>query len=275
MPAPTPPPLRSDLFVTTALTQTPALHKRAQQLARELSAPTVMRRKKGLTELFADLPHTERALVVQADGRLNLAARTGANFFYHPNMAYLRLRNFERGDPDSLFGAGQFQAGERVLDATLGFASEAILCAHAVGDAGQVDGIESVPELGIVVREGLQNVQTASETVNQAMRRVHVVHLGHHLPFLVSCTTGAYDVVCFDPFFDDILKNSETFEPLRAFGDHAKLLPEALHEARRIATRRVLVKASRYTNQLEEWGASDIYSARAGKVVYGLFDPMP
>ena len=268
-------PLRTDLFVTTALSPKPEMHKRAKTFARELSATVVQRGKKGLPELFIQNPAAERALVVQAGNRLHLTARSGEQFFYHPNMAYLRLRNFERGFPDSLFEAAQFQTGERVLDATLGFASEAILCAHAVGETGQVDGIEAVPELGVVVREGLQTLQTASQTVNAAMRRVRVVHLGHHLPFLLACPKGAYDVVYFDPFFDDTLKNSETFEPLRAFGDHAKLAPEALYEARRIAKRRVIVKASRYTNQLEEWGAGTYFAARAGKVVYGLFDPLP
>ena len=268
-------PLRTDLFVTTALSPKSEMHKRAKTFARELSATVVQRGKKGLPELFIQNPAAERALVVQAGNRLHLTARSGEQFFYHPNMAYLRLRNFERGFPDSLFEAAQFQIGERVLDATLGFASEAILCAYAVGETGQVDGIEAVPELGVVVREGLQTLQTASQTVNDTMRRVRVVHLGHHLPFLLACPKGAYDVVYFDPFFDDILKNSETLESLRAFGDHAKLVPEALHEARRIAKRRVIVKASRYTNQLEEWGAGAYFAARAGKVVYGLFDPLP
>lgn len=266
--------MRADLFVTTALSKSPELRQRAEQFAHELSAPVVLRDRQGLGELFAAHLQAERALVVQGGGRLVLVARTGEEFFYHPNMAFLRLRNFERGDKDSLLEAGQFQTGERVLDATLGFASEAILCAYAVGPSGQVDGIEAVPELAVVVREGLQTVETASQTVNEAMRRVRVVHSGHHLPFLLACPTGQYDVVCFDPFFDNILKNSETFESLRAFGDHAKLLPEALHEARRIARRRVLVKASRYTNTLTEWGATDFYAARAGKVVYGLFDPL-
>ncbi len=271
----TPNATRQDLVVTTGLTQTPDIKERAARFAQELGAPIARRNKKGLPELFAMHPNAQRALVVQAAGRLLLVARTGEEFFYHPNMAFLRLRNYERGDKDSLLEATQFQTGERVLDATLGFASEAILSAYAVGETGQVDGIEAVPELGIVVREGLQTVETASATVNEAMRRVHVVHLGDHLPFLLACPTGAYDVICFDPFFDEILKNSETFEPLRAFGDHSKLLPAALYEARRIATRRVLVKASKYTNALDELGATQFYSARAGKVIYGIFDPLP
>jgi hypothetical protein len=102
------------------------------------------------------------------------------------------------------------------------------------------------------------------------MRRVRVVHLGHHLDFLRGCAPGSYDAVCFDPFFGEVLAASETFAPLRRFGDHAPLLREALDEARRVARRRVVVKAVRWADTLDALGVTERVDSRGGKVTYGV-----
>ncbi len=263
------PPARTDLFVTTSFRPSPEREAHARQLTGALNAPYVARGDFGLPRLFRDRPGSERALVVQAK-RLLLVAKSGPEFFYHPNTAFLRLGNVLRGGRDLLIEAAQLVPGDRVLDATLGYAAEAILCAHAVGDAGEVHGIEAVPELGIVVREGLQSVTTDQRTLNEAMRRVRVVHLGHHLDFLRACPTGRYDVVCFDPFFEEVLTGSEPFAPIRAFGEHGPLLPETLDEARRVARRRVLVKAVKWAETLPALGITEQVTSRSGKVAYGV-----
>ncbi len=260
---------RTDLFVTTALEPSPELEARAQVFAEELNAAYAPRGDEGMPRLFGDNPDAERALIVQTH-RLLLLTRAGEELFYHPNMAFLRLGNLLRGGRDLLIEAADLRPGDRVLDATLGYAAEAILCAHAVGEAGQVDGVEAVPELGVVVREGLQTVVTEHRALNAAMRRVRVVYLGHHIEYLRSCRTGSYDVVCFDPFFEEILRDSETFAPLRRFGNHGALLPEALTEAQRVARRRVLVKSVRWASTLSDLGITRRYDSRSGKVAYGV-----
>lgn len=261
--------LRADLFVTTALEAPPALEARARTIAAELTAPYVPRRDLGMAKLFKARPEAERAILVQT-GRLLLLTRDGKEFFYHPNMAFLRLGNLLRGGRDLLTEAAGIGPGDSVLDATLGHASEAILCAHVVGETGEVHGIEAVPELGIVIREGLQSVVTDQVILNAAMRRIRVVHLGHHLDFLRACPSGRYDVVCFDPFFEEVLPNSESFVPLRVFGEHGGLLPEALAEARRVARARVVIKAVRWADTLDALGITERFDSRSGKVVYGV-----
>lgn len=260
---------RTDLFVTTAMSPSPEMRTRADALAHELNATTLSRRVGGMTKLWAKRPAATIALVVQSD-RLVLMHRSGVEMFYHPNMAFLRLGNVLRGSPDTLLSAADLAPGDSVLDCTLGYASEAILCAHVVGETGEVHGIEAVPELGIVVREGLQTVETAQTKLNDAMRRVRVVHLGNHLDYLRACPTYRYDVICFDPFFDETLEGSEQFAPIRSFGDSSPLSPEAVEEARRIARRRILVKATRRSPLLETLGIAERYESRGGKVVYGV-----
>jgi hypothetical protein len=261
--------LRSDLGITTALSPSPELLERARGVADELHAPILSRRGVGFPRLFELHPDLSRLLVVQTN-RLMLVQRTGEALFYHPNTAYLRLGNVLRGGRDLLLEAAALGPGDSVLDCTLGYAAEAILCAHVVGESGEVHGVEAVPELGIVVREGLKTVVTDHHAVNEAMRRVSVVHLGHHLEYLRACPARRYDVVCFDPFFEEVLRNSQTFAPLRAFGEHSALLPEAIQEARRVARRRVVVKAVRWAETLPALDVTEVVTSRSSKVAYGV-----
>jgi hypothetical protein len=157
-----------------------------------------------------------------------------------------------------------------VLDATLGYASEAILCAHAVGESGVVHGIEAVPEIG---RDGPRRAANRHDRPQGAERR-HAARPGRasgrpsRLP--ERCSDNSYDVVCFDPFFDIVLEGQQQIAPLRHFGHHGPLLPEALAEARRVARRRVLVKAARWSDTLDQLGIAERIESSSGKVAYGI-----
>jgi 16S rRNA (guanine1516-N2)-methyltransferase len=261
--------VRTDIFVTTSQKPTAALQSRAEEIAAELGCPTEPRGKDALPKLFARRPGANRAIVVSVE-RWQLVSQDGWAFFHHPNMGALRLKNLLDGKRDLLLDAARLAPGDSVLDATLGYGGEATLCAWAVGETGTVHGIEAVPELGILVREGLARTQTESALLNAAMRRVSVVHLGHHLEYLHACPSDRYDVVCFDPFFDAALAPTETLGTLRAFGEHAPLLPEALTEARRVARKRVVVKSDRFSPLLDTLGITERITSKQSKLVYGV-----
>ncbi|MDX1934515.1 MAG: class I SAM-dependent methyltransferase [Capsulimonadales bacterium] len=262
--------LRRDLLVTTALNPVPALVERALSLATELNASFFPRNGLSMPRLFEANPDARRVLVVRAD-RLTLRDPADNELFYHPNLSFLRLGNLLRGGNDLLPEAADLRPGDSVLDATLGYAAEAILCAHVVGPSGEVHGVEAVPELGVLVREGLQTVTTDLIPLNEAMRRIRVVHMGHHLDYLRACPDDRYDVLCFDPFFERVLEGSEhMMEPLRRFGDTSPLLPETIAEARRVARRRIVVKAPRSSSVLADLGFTETVGSRKGRVVYGI-----
>jgi 16S rRNA (guanine1516-N2)-methyltransferase len=261
----------TDFFVTTSQRPTPELKLQAAALAAELGCTTEPRRKDGLEKLFARRPEAQRVLVVAAE-RWELISRDGWRFFHHPNLAAIRLKNLLGGKRDLLLDAAQLAPGDRVLDATLGLGGEATLCAWAVGDAGAVHGIEAIPELGVVVRNGLAHTKTESQTLNAAMRRVKVIHLGHHLEFLKTCPDDTYDVICFDPFFDVSLSPTENLGSLRAFGEHAPLLPETLTEARRVARKRIVVKSERFSSLLDSLEIPERVTSRQSKLVYGVIE---
>ncbi len=258
----------TDLFVTTASASTPELRERAAAIAAELQAPLLLRHKEPLPHCFDRMSGTTRAIVVQKN-RLLLAHRDGPEFFFHPNLGCLRAANYRRGQNDWLLVAAQLQPGDSVLDCTLGYAGEATLMATQTGESGEVHGIEGIPELGLVVREGLQTVVTENQRVNQAMRSIQVVHLGHHLEYLQQCPTDRYDVVYFDPFFDVAVDQAGNLDDLRFFGDFRPLTAASLSEARRVARRWVIVKTSKWSQQLAHFGITETFGSDWGKVRYG------
>jgi len=255
--------------VTTAVDPNPDRRREAAELAEENGWLLLARGNRSFIDIFAENPTIDRVIVRQKE-RLLLVGRDGWQFFFHPNMAYLRLGNLLRGGRDLLVEAADLRPGDRVLDATLGFGSEAILCAHAVGPDGDVEGIDASPEIACVVADGLARRTTAHAAVNAAMRRVRVAKPGHHLDWLRSKPTKSVDSVCFDPFFETPLDAEEALSGLRNFGLLAALTREAIDEALRVARRRVVVKGPRWSRSFEELGISERVGSRSGKVVYGV-----
>ncbi|MFM7321102.1 MAG: class I SAM-dependent methyltransferase [Armatimonadota bacterium] len=255
--------------VTTATDPAPERRAEAARLVSANGWRLEPRRNRSFDVLFAECPGIDRFVVCQKD-RLLLVGVDGWQFFFHPNMAYLRLGNLLRGGRDLLVEAADLRPGDHVLDATLGFGSEAILCAYAVGDEGLVEAIDASPEIACVVADGLSRRVTAHAGLNAVMRRVRVAPARHHLDWLRGYGDKSVDVVCFDPFFETPLDAEEALSGLRNFGVHASLSREALDEACRVARRRVVVKGPRWSSTFDELGIRERVGSRSGKVVYGV-----
>ncbi len=263
----------SRVSVTTSLADDPSRTTHAQRIASELGAPFVSRSRSTLPDLFATSPYIDRLIIVEGDG-LALHHRDGTVYRYHPNMGFVRALNALRGHRDLFIEAAALTAGENVLDCTLGFAGEAMMSALIVGETGKVIGLESAPELAIVTREGLQTRHLVQDKLEAALRRIEVVNADYR-DFLEAALPGAFDLICFDPFFHERLEGSEkSVDPLFRFGNSAPLDPASVIRATRIATRRVIVKHPKDAKLPEELRElrSGIVSARNRPVVYSLFD---
>jgi len=245
------------LAVTTAVKPTAETEGQARALAGEMDAPFIPRLARALPALLA-ATGAARLLVVGA-GRLRLHdGDTGAAYFFHPNMFLVRGSAFLHGQPDHFLEATGLCAGDRLLDCTLGFASEASL--------------ESEPALAAVTRVGLRAFPMSSPVLAEAMRRVRVVRADYRL-YLAACEPAAFDAVYFDPFFPERLSGSEaSVSPLFVFGNPAPLDPHSVQEALRVARRRVVIKHPRHAPlppPLTEMVTESVGS-RKSRVVYSV-----
>lgn len=261
------------ISVTTSVKPNRTLETAAQVYAAELNAPYYPRARLSVPEIFA-ATEAERLLIVASD-RLRLRDRAaGAEYFFHPNLFQVRAANFLRGAPDHFLEAAQLGPGDTILDCTLGFASEAALAALAVGETGRVIGLESVPELALVTRVGVQKFVLGSARLTAALRRVEVIG-GDARTYLPGCPPNSVDIVYFDPFFAHRLRGSEmSVSPLFVFGNPAPLDTAAVDAARRAARRRVVIKHP-YDEPLPapvcEW-VTETVSGRKSRVVYSVIE---
>ena len=259
------------LAVTTSVKPSVSLEAQAQRLAAELHAPLVPRLGRPLPRIF-EASGAERLLIAGAD-HLRLRDRaTGTEYYFHPNMFLIRGSNILRGVPDHFLEATGLELGEKLLDCTLGFASESALASLVVGETGLVVGLESVPALAAVARIGVQEFALPNAVLRAALRRVQVV-AADHSDYLRGCEDCSFDVVYFDPFFEKRLAGSEaSVSPLFVFGNPAPLGPTAIAEACRVARRSVVIKHPRQEPLPAEVSArvTETVGSRKSRLVYSV-----
>jgi len=200
---------------------------------------------------------------------------------FHPSMAVIRLINLLRGGSDRYLDATQLKAGDSLIDATLGFGTDALIGAWAVGEIGRVLAIEQSPVLAAFVHDGLnhftevvpnaknkekQNVWVALE---QASRRIEV-HWGEHFESLKHLPTRSVDVVYFDPMFRQTCRKSDSVLPLHRWSNHNPLNLEAVSEACRVARNRVVLKERKDSLEFQRLGFDILLGGRYSPVDYGV-----
>jgi len=257
------------LIVTTGLRGGPEQRALADALSRELGCPFVPRRGLSLSALQAG----SGAGVVVVGGRRVSLFYAGREFFFHPGMAKLRIRDLRAGKTDQMVKAMDLRPGDRVLDCTLGLAADALVASYVVGPGGRVLGLDVSRPLAVIVRHGLATYTGKGESSDliAAMRRIEVAWADHR-EFLARTPEGAYDVVYFDPMFRLPLRRSSAMEPLRPLAEPAPLDPAAITEAKRVAARRVVIKERRDSPEFARLGVARVQGGRYAPVAYGILE---
>ena len=231
----------------------------AQARARAWGLPYVERLWKTPLNFLVDTA-ARAFLVFEADGLTLTDGKESLQF--HEGMAHLRLHRFNAGyRDDPLLRVADLQPGDSVLDCTLGLAVDARVAARAVGPQGRVVGLEKSVPLFALAEEGLTQEPRPDSC------GIQVLH-ADAATYLADLADGTFDCVLIDPMFGKPRKASQAFDTLRRFADHAPLTPEMLAHARRVARRRVVVKASRYSTDLKKLGLTPEPCTRTATVLW-------
>lgn len=256
------------LLVTTVRTPDAAVSAGAQRFARQWQGRYVPRGDLSLDALRAE-GQVDRLVVFSAQG----PCLDGGDwrFFHHPSMAALRGHAWLRGDGDALVTALQLQAGDCVLDCTLGLGADAIMASLAVGESGRVRALESSPWVAMISAYGLAHPQAQEERLAAAMRRIEV-QVGQAADILREMAPGAVDVIYFDPMFRSTVAASSNMQPLRQIADLQPLTPALLQQARRVARRRVVVKEAAGSPEWRRLGITQFSGGRYSRIRYGILE---
>ncbi|NSW82500.1 MAG: class I SAM-dependent methyltransferase [Syntrophothermus sp.] len=255
--------------VTTSLRPSPEQVAAAKRLAAELNTVFLERNNlslKSLSRLF----NVERLIVVSAQ-KVSCISPEGKEFFFHPSLAILRIKEIKDGKTDQMINAMSLGTGHSVLDCTLGLGTDAIVASYVTGSGGRVTGLESSPVISALVRAGLSSYNKAGEDIAAAMRRITVITTDYK-EYLATLPPCCYDVVYFDPMFRLPGRKSPPVDAFRTLANHAPVDRESVELALRAAVKRVVLKERRGSLEFERLGFKKIYGGKYSPVAYGVID---
>jgi tRNA1(Val) A37 N6-methylase TrmN6 len=178
-------------------------------------------------------------------------------------MGFLRLVRAQKGEADPLIKAAGLRPGDRVLDATLGLAQDALVAAEATQEP--VVGLEASPVLAAFAVAALRRLPGAA---SEAAARIEV-RCADHRAVLRELPSRSFDVVFLDPMFRAAQEANPLFDLLRRHGEHAPLEADTVREARRVARRGVLVKDAAPGAELTRLDLVPLPSRRTARIVFG------
>lgn len=239
------------MFVTTAGRTNESMIDTAKQVAAELETPYFPRRKQSVASL---MDHYGSGCIIVGKERLEIF-QAGAQepFFFHPNSAMFRIKRLLKGEHDPFIDASGLSEGMSLLDCTLGLASDSIVASFVTGEEGNVTGIEGQKYLAYIIRQGLSSWEAGLPAVNAAMRRIKVNYSDSH-QYLQNLADESFDCVYFDPMFDEAILESDGIKTLGQFAIREGLDEEMIHQAIRVAKRRVILKDHYKSNRFEKYG---------------------
>ncbi len=237
----------------------------ARAWAKGFGVPYLRRGRSGsLEELCAKFGLT--ALLVATKLGPHVFTEEG-RFFFHPSMADLRLKHIAAGESDHLVQALALKPGAKVLDCTLGLASDALVASYAVGAQGKVVGVEASPLLAFTVARGLQQYASGNAEVDAAMRRIKVIRAKAE-DYLKILPQDSFDAVYFDPMFRFGVKTSANMKPLRPIAYEKEITLSVLELALKAAPRVVIKERSK--DFLRSLGCTEVQGGRYSRVKYGI-----
>lgn len=237
----------------------------AKAMAAELGVTYLDRPHNQVLEEFMVAQGLEAVIVLEKDGP-RIHSQYGT-FAYHPGMAEIRVQQLLRGAPDHLVKALDLRCGARVLDCTLGLASDAAVAACVVGETGKVVGLEASLLLHFAVKHGLAHYECKTPLLTAALRRVEAVH-AVAAEYLASCAPDSYDVVYFDPMFRHPVQGSKAMEALRPLALEEPLAKSTVELALKVAPRVVIKERSEYL--LAEYGCTEYVGGKYSRIKFGI-----
>ena len=194
---------------------------------------------------------------------------------WNPAMSMKRLRRLFEGGQDLFLSAVSLAQGDKLLDCTIGLGADALMAAAAVGEAGQVLGLEASPIIALLTGWGFAHETSGYDTrktpFSVLAQRISVLHR-EALVFLETQPSGSWDVVYIDPMFRAANLRSSNMNALRALACHTPFSAALLMEAQRVCAKRVVLKERWFSPLFARYGAVREVRSKYGPVAYGIWE---
>lgn len=246
------------MIITTSSRVTLALEEEAQVIGQKLGIEYVAREKRPMQKLqalYGDI------LLLTKEG-LSLEYANGVHFSFHPDTAMLRIKA-PRDPLLELIG----EKKQTILDTTMGLASDSIVMSAA---GHVVTALESQPLIHAIVARGLRTFDMGNTLINEAMRSIQTNCIDS-LEFLRQQEDNSYDVIYCDPMFSEEITESDNLSGIKQLANYAKLNEDFLSEAKRVARKKIILKAHFRDTVFETFGFERIIRPNT-KFHYGIIE---
>lgn len=255
------------IATTSQSVSLPSIH--LQAFLKEAGIEFVPRRRQSLPSLLQQ--NTADAVIVWQDRQGPILHYGGQILYFHPSMAKVRIAAYrKKSQNDPLIQAAGVWPGDAILDCTLGLGADSIVLAY-FAHPGRVVALESSSAIACTVKWGMQMYRSGMDWLDQAIHQVEVQH-EDHLTYLRQTPDKSFDIVYFDPMFRQPLLKSQPLTPIRELGNPAPLEPDAIHEAVRVARRRVVMKERSNSEEFDRLGFDRVLGSPHNAVHYGIID---
>ena len=139
-----------------------------------------------------------------------------------------------------------------------------------MGQSGQVVALEANRFIAFLVAHGLSTWEDGEESIIQAMRRVEVRQV-HHYEALKQLADHSFDVVYFDPMFEERILESDGIRTLTQLAVPLPLSEKIIQEAKRVARKRVVLKDHFRSPRFEQFGFK-LCKRKTAKFHYGFIE---
>lgn len=257
-----------ETIVTTAGRPNEEMEQRAKAVASSLHYRFVERKKRSVAKMQE--VYNANAIIVGKDRYEYFAYGHQEPFFFHPNSAAYRLKRLAKDGKDPLVDVCELKKGDSFLDCTLGIGSDSIVASFTVDQEGKVVGVEANKNVAFIVSEGMQIYDTTELPLTTCMRQIEVIH-ADAVNYLRTLPENSFDVVYMDPMFEEIIEEANNFETLRNSGEHISLSHEWVEEAKRVASKRVVLKAHYQSPYFKQFGFTQ-FKRQTSKFHYGVLE---
>lgn len=229
-----------NFVVTTNVKVNDKLIEKAEKIAEKFHVPYVTRQKMTINDLIIKFSNV---LIVYSN-ELVYVNEKKEKLFFHLDTAMVRIKN----NNEPLIELIE-EKNQKVLDITMGLARDSVVLSYF---GHNITALESNEIIHYIVATGLKNYDTKNEAVNDAMRRITTYNVDN-LQFLKNSLDNEYDVIYLDPMFNRKIKGSDNLSPIENLANRSVLTDELFAEIRRVAKKKIIIKAHNSDTVFEKY----------------------
>lgn len=219
-----------NIIVSTSVKTNDILDSRAKDIAKQLDLKFIERKKKTIKQLLEAF----NGIVVVYKNKISYF-QDNEELFFHLDTTALKIKNNDNEPLIEIIGKNQ----QSIVDCTMGLAGDSTILSYY---GHKVTAIEKNKIIHLITATGLNTFESSDEKINVAMRNI-ITYNTDSVDFLRNCKDNQYDVVYFDPMFTHNIAESTNLSAIETLAEHTFPIEEFLNEAKRVAKRKIIIKA--------------------------------